>query len=115
MIRYRAKKWWSLKESPDGQYVAYHEHEEAMAKLQGDNAKLWERLAQQAEEYEELKADRKACVERHVRLYERHVRLYERYNELETTLKDMSSNVWGLVTAISLSILAAVGIFFKLC
>ena len=94
MIRYRAKKWWSLKESPDGQYVAYHEHEEAMAKLQGDNAKLWERIAQQAEEYEKLKADRKACVERHVRLY-------ERYNELETTLKNWTSLAWVLVAVIT--------------
>ena len=108
MIRYRAKKWWALKESPDGQYVAYHEHEEAMDKLRYENDKLWERIAQQVEEYEELKADRKACVERHVRLY-------ERYNELETTLKNWTSLAWVLFATLIFSVLAAVGIFFKLC
>ena len=108
MIRYRAKNWWSLKESPDGQYVAYHEHEEAMAKLLGDNAKLWERIAQQAEEHEKLKADRKEWIERHGQLYARKV-------ELEMTLADMRSNVWMLVAALSLSIFAAVGIIYKSC
>jgi hypothetical protein len=108
MIRYRAKKWWSLKESPDGQYVAYHEHEEAMDKLRYENDKLWERIAQQAEEYEKLKADRLEWIDRSGRFRAQN-------DELEIALKDMSSNVWGLVTAISLSILAAVGIFFKLC
>jgi hypothetical protein len=88
--------------------VAYHEHEEAMTKLLGDNAKLWERIAQQAEEYEKLKADRLEWIDRSGRFRTQN-------DELEIALKDMSSNVWGLVTAISLSILAAVGVFFKLC
>ena len=108
MIRYRAKKWWSLKESPDGQYVAYHEYEEAMAKLQGDNAKLWERIAQQAEEYEELKADRKEWIERHGQLYARKA-------ELETTLADRTALAWMLVATLIFSVLAAVGIIYKAC
>lgn len=53
MIRYRAKKWWSLKESPDGQYVAYHEHEEEVNRLKSDNAKLWERINQLVEEHKQ--------------------------------------------------------------
>ena len=108
MIRYRAKKWWSLKESPDGQYVVYHEHEEAMAKLQGDNAKLWERIAQQAEEYEKLKASRLLWID-----------ISERFRtqigELEIALNDMRSNVWILVTALIFSVVAAVGIIYKSC
>ena len=108
MIRYRAKKWWSLKESPDGQYVAYHEHEEAIDKLRYENDKLWERIAQQAEEYEKLKADRKACVERHVRLY-------ERYNELEMTLADRTALACGLFATLIFSVVAAVGIIYKSC
>ena len=108
MIRYRAKKWWSLKESPDGQYVAYHEHEEAMAKLQGDNAKLWERIAQQAEEYEELKADRKEWIERYGQLYAQKA-------ELETTLVDRSALAWMLFVALIYSVGSAVGIIYKSC
>ena len=108
MIRYRAKKWWSLKESPDGQYAAYHEHEEAMTKLRYENDKLWERIAQQAEEYEELKASRLLWID-----------ISERFRtqigELEIALKDMSSNVWMLVATLIFSVLAAVGIIYKSC
>lgn len=39
-----------MKESPDGQYVAYHEHEAQIEKLRYENEKLWERIAQMVEE-----------------------------------------------------------------
>ena len=108
MIRYRAKKWWSLKESPDGQYVAYHEHKEAIDKLRYENDKLWERIAQQAKEYEKLKADRLEWIDRSGRFRAQN-------DELEIALKDMSSNVWVLVTALIFSVVAAVGIIYKSC
>ena len=108
MIRYRAKKWWSLKESPDGQYVAYHEHEEAMNKLRHENDKLWERITQQVEEYEKLKADRLEWIERHGQLADGYCIQYARKAELEATLRYRTSIAW---------ILAAVmtgGLFFIL-
>jgi len=50
ITRYLNNRWWKMKESPDGQYVAYHEHEEAIEALRYENEKLWDRIAQQAEE-----------------------------------------------------------------
>jgi predicted nuclease with TOPRIM domain len=108
MIRYRAKKWWSLKESPDGQYVAYHEHEEAMDKLRYENDKLWERIAQQAEEYEKLKAAHLEWIDKSW-----HFRVQN--DELEIALKDMRSNVWMLVAVLIFSVVVAVGIIYKSC
>ena len=55
MIRYKAKKWWSLKEADDGQYVAYHEYEDLSNKWRKENDNLWERIRQQQEEIEILK------------------------------------------------------------
>ena len=55
MIRYKAKKWWSLKEADDGQYVAYHEYEKAVSFLYNETKNLWERIRQQREEIEILK------------------------------------------------------------
>ena len=55
MIRYKAKKWWSLKEADDGQYVAYHEHEKAVSFLYNEIKNLWERIRQQQEEITILK------------------------------------------------------------
>ena len=63
--RYTLKKWWSLKEDPEGQYVTYPEHQEAMDAMRYENDKLWERIAQQTKEYKELEADRKEWIERH--------------------------------------------------
>ena len=108
MIRYRAKKWWSLKESPDGQYVAYHEHEEAMDKLRYENDKLWERIAQQAEEYEKLKADRLEWIDRSGRFRAQN-------DELEMTLADRTALACGLFAALIFSVVAAVGIIYKSC
>ena len=54
MIRYKAKKWWSLKEADDGQYVAYHEYEKAVSFLYNETKNLWERIRQQREEIETL-------------------------------------------------------------
>ena len=50
MIRYKAKKWWSLKEADDGQYVAYHEYEDIANKWRKENDNLWDRIRQQREE-----------------------------------------------------------------
>ena len=50
MIRYKAKKWWSLKEADDGQYVAYHEYEDLSNKWRKENDNLWDRIRQQREE-----------------------------------------------------------------
>lgn len=50
MIRYKAKKWWALKEADDGQYVAYHEYEDIANKWRKENDNLWERIRQQQEE-----------------------------------------------------------------
>ena len=54
ITRYLNNRWWRLKESPDGQYVAYHEHEEAIEALRYKNEKLWERIAQMVEENNKL-------------------------------------------------------------
>jgi len=54
ITRYLNNRWWKMKESPDGQYVAYHEHEAAIEKLRYENEKLWERIAQQVEENTKL-------------------------------------------------------------
>ena len=50
MIRYKAKKWWALKEADDGQYVAYHEYEDIANKWRKENDNLWDRIRQQREE-----------------------------------------------------------------
>ena len=55
MIRYKAKKWWSLKEADDGQYVAYHEYEDLSNKWRKENDNLWDRIRQQREEITVLK------------------------------------------------------------
>ena len=55
MIRYKAKKWWALKEADDGQYVAYHEYEDLASRWRKDNDNLWERIRQQQEEITILK------------------------------------------------------------
>ena len=55
MIRYKAKKWWSLKEADDGQYVAYHEYEKDVIFVDNENKNLWERIRQQQEEITVLK------------------------------------------------------------
>lgn len=54
ITRYLNNRWWKMKESPDGQYVAYHEHEEAIEALRYKNEKLWERIAQMVEENNKL-------------------------------------------------------------
>lgn len=54
ITRYLNNRWWKMKESPDGQYVAYHEHEAQIEKLRYENDKLWERIAQQVEENKKL-------------------------------------------------------------
>ena len=43
-----------MKESPDGQYVAYHDHEAQIEKLRYEKEKLWERIAQMVEENNKL-------------------------------------------------------------
>ena len=62
MIRYSVKKWWSLKESPDGQYVAYHEAQGHIDELKIKNEQLrkdiqllWDNSAKKIEEIIELK------------------------------------------------------------
>lgn len=54
ITRYLNNRWWKMKESPDGQYVAYHDHEAQIEKLRYENDKLWERIAQQVEEQKVL-------------------------------------------------------------
>ena len=34
MQRYKNNKWWSMRSSDDGNYVAYHEHKETVEMLQ---------------------------------------------------------------------------------
>ena len=50
ITRYLNNRWWKMKESPDGQYVAYHDHEVQIERLRYENDKLWERINQMVEE-----------------------------------------------------------------
>jgi hypothetical protein len=54
ITRYLNNRWWKMKESPDGQYVAYHDHEAQIEKLRYEKEKLWERIAQMVEENNKL-------------------------------------------------------------
>ena len=63
MIRYSVKKWWSLKESQDGQYVAYHEAQGHIDELKIKNEQLrkdiqllWDNSAKRIEEIKELES-----------------------------------------------------------
>ena len=87
ITRYTVKKWWSMKEDSEGQYVAYPEHQEAMDALLYENAKLWERIAQQTKEYKELEADRKEWIERHGVLWAKKYDLTEDYLQETENLK----------------------------
>lgn len=64
ITRYLNNRWWKMKESPDGQYVAYHDHEAQIEKLRYENEKLWERITQQVEENTELSVSIEGWVDK---------------------------------------------------
>ena len=64
ITRYLNNRWWKMKESPDGQYVAYHDHEAEIEKLRYENDKLWERIAQQVEENTQLLVSKAGWVDK---------------------------------------------------
>ena len=66
-----------MKESPDGQYVAYHEHEAEIEKLRYENEKLWERIAQQVEENTQLLESKKKWVDKATDLHDENIELRE--------------------------------------
>lgn len=84
--RYTLKKWWSMKEDPEGQYVAYHEHQEALDALRYENDKLWERIAQQVEEKQEVDKDREWWIARHGKLWEENKDFREKLSNAKTAL-----------------------------
>lgn len=96
--RYTLKKWWSMKEDPEGQYVAYPEHQETLDALRYENDKLWERIAQQVKEFDDLQKDRKEWIARHGAL--------RTLNEnLKFTLRKTEITAWCFVAAFVITIL----------
>ena len=89
--RYTLKKWWSMKEDPEGQYVAYHEHQEALDALRYENDKLWERIAQQVKDFDDLQKDRKEWIARHEKAWSEN-------GELRLDIETMKIIATGLVT-----------------
>ena len=89
--RYTIKKWWSMKEDPEGQYVAYHEHQEALDALRYENDKLWERIAQQVKEFDDLKKDRNEWIAKNGEVWSEN-----RY--LRSDIETMKIIATGLVT-----------------
>lgn len=87
ITRYTVKKWWSMKEDSEGQYVAYPEHQEAMDALLYENAKLWERIAQQVKGYKELEKDRKEWMDRYAKVWAKNGELTEDYLQETENLK----------------------------
>ena len=64
-----------MKEDPEGQYVTYHEHQDALDAMRYENDNLWERIAQQAREHKLLSKDRQEWIDRHKKLWEENLDL----------------------------------------
>ena len=85
--RYTLKKWWSMKEDPEGQYVSYLEHQEALDALRYENAKLWERIAQWVKQHKDLEQDREEWIERYAKVWAKNGELTEDYLQETENLK----------------------------
>ena len=66
MQRYKNNKWWSMRPSDDGNYVAYHEHKETVEMLQ---AKVLEK------ESEAVQSNNYAKVWQNMYEYEKNLRV----------------------------------------
>jgi hypothetical protein len=75
-----------MKEDPEGQYVSYLEHQEALDALRYENDKLWERIAQQVKEFDDLNKDRKEWIARHGALRTLSEDLIVKLSDAKTTL-----------------------------
>lgn len=90
ITRYTQKKWWSMKEDPEGQYVSYLEHQEALDAMRYENDNLWERVAQQTREHKLLAKDRQEWIDRHEKVWSEN-------GELRSDLGSMKLNAITLV------------------
>ena len=75
-----------MKEDPEGQYVSYLEHQEALDALRYENDKLWERIAQQVEEKQAVDKDRKEWIAKRMKLWAETQDLKEQLSNAKTAL-----------------------------
>ena len=86
ITRYLNNRWWKMKESPDGQYVAYHEYETQVEKLRYENEKLWERIAQQVGETTKLLESKQEWVDKATDLHYENIQLRKILNHAKKAI-----------------------------
>lgn len=116
MKRYTLKKWWSLKEDPMGQYVAFQDVQselenlnEKNQQLRNDIERLWEALIEKTNKIKELQIEVKE-LEEDCEYWNERTLYWDTNYKLENSYRRRYANknkqlAWSIVVLLGLLIL----------